>query len=67
MRYLICLCALCLLALSACSSQQFYEGAKAGQQSNCLNYPEAEYQECIDESGDSYEQYKQQRDEVVGK
>jgi hypothetical protein len=67
MRYLNCLCALYLLVLSACSSQQFYEGAKAGQRSNCLNYQEAQYQVCIDESGDSYEEYKQQRDEVVGK
>ncbi len=67
MRYLFCLCALCLLHVSACSSQQFYEGTKAGQRSNCLSYPVAEYQECIDKSGESYEQYKQQRDEVVGK
>lgn len=66
MRYLISLSVLCLLALFACSSQQFYEGAKAGKQANCLNYPEAEYRNCMDDTRDSYEQYKQQRDEVIG-
>lgn len=55
---------LCVLALSGCSKQQFYEGMKAGHRANCLNYPEAEYSDCIEETRDSFEQYKQQRDEV---
>jgi hypothetical protein len=66
MRFAGSLFALCLVALTACSSQQFYEGAKAGKQANCLNYPEAEYQDCMEDTRDSYEQYKQQRDEVRG-
>lgn len=57
---------LCLLILSACGKQQFYEGMKAGQRADCLDYPEAEYRECVEETRDSYEQYKQQRDEVRG-
>lgn len=52
---------LCLLGLGACSSEQVYEGLKAGHDADCLNYPDAEYRECIEESRDSYEQYKQQR------
>jgi hypothetical protein len=55
-----------MLALSACSNQQFYEGAKAGKQAKCLNYPAAEYKECMEDTSDSYEQYKQKRDEVRG-
>jgi hypothetical protein len=58
--------ALCMLALSACSNQQFYEGAKAGKQANCLNFPAGEYKECMEDTSDSYEQYKQKRDEVRG-
>lgn len=67
MAYVNSLFALCLLALSACSSQQVYESVKLSQQANCLNYPEAEYRDCIDETRDSYEQYKQQRDEARDK
>jgi hypothetical protein len=55
-----------MLALSACSNQQFYEGAKAGKQANCLNFPAGEYKECMEDTSDSYEQYKQKRDEVRG-
>jgi hypothetical protein len=66
MRYEYSLFALFLLGLSACSNQQFYEGAKAARQANCLNYPAAEYKECMEGSTDSYEQYQQQRDEVKG-
>jgi hypothetical protein len=66
MRYEYSLFALFPLVLSACSNQQFYEGAKAARQANCLNYPAAEYKECMEDSTQSYEQYKQQRDEVKG-
>ena len=65
MRFIYSLFAPCLLAISACSSQQYYEGAKAARQANCLNYPAAEYQDCMEDTRDSYEQYKQQRDEVM--
>jgi len=66
MRYLKYIFALCLPVMSACSSQQFYEAGKASQRANCLNYPEAEYRECMDDTAESYEQYKLQRDEVRG-
>jgi hypothetical protein len=66
MRNVYRLFVLYLLGLSACSSQQFYEGTKAGKQADCLNYPAAEYKECMEDTSNSYEQYRQQRDEVLG-
>lgn len=57
---------LLLLILTACTRQQYYEGLKAGHRSGCLEYPEPEYEDCIDETEASYEEYKQQREQVIG-
>ena len=54
------------VVISACSSQQYYEGLKAGQRSQCLEYPVSEYNDCIDETTTGYEDYQHQRKEVVG-
>ena len=67
MQFLVPAIALCLLVLGACSNQQFYEGLKAQHDVNCLNYPDAGYRECMEESSDSFEEYQQQRDEVQAK
>ncbi|MGD2161424.1 MAG: hypothetical protein PVG94_09610 [Gammaproteobacteria bacterium] len=54
------------LVISACTSQQYYEGLKAGHRANCLEYPEAEYKDCIEEADTGFEEYKNQREEVIG-
>jgi hypothetical protein len=54
------------LVITACTSQQYYEGLKAGHRASCLEYPEAEYQDCIEETDTGFEEYKNQRKEVVG-
>ncbi len=54
------------LVITACTSQQYYEGLKAGQRAKCLEYPEAEYQDCVEETDTGFEEYKNQRKEVVG-
>jgi len=50
----------------ACSSQQAYEGLKAGHKASCLEYPESEFNNCVDETKTSYEEYQRQREEVIG-
>jgi hypothetical protein len=62
-RYLV---ALLWIILTACTGQQYYEGLKAGHRASCLEYPESEYKDCIDETGTSYEEYKQQREQAIG-
>jgi len=52
--------------LAACTSQQYYEGLKAGRRATCLEYPEAEYKDCVDETKTSYDEYRSQREEIVG-
>ena len=57
---------LLLFALSACSKQQYYEGLKAGRRASCLEYPESEFEDCVDETNTSFEEYKRQREQVIG-
>ncbi len=54
------------LALVACTSQGAYEGLQSGHRSSCLEYPESEFQNCVDESKTSYQEYQRQRDEILG-
>jgi len=53
----------CLLAslLSACSAKQGYQGAQSMEQSRCVNYPASEYQNCLQRSAMSYEEYESLR------
>jgi len=61
-KYLV---ALLLLSLTACTRQQYYEGLKAGRRATCLEYPESEYEDCVDETNTSFEEYKRQRQQVI--
>jgi len=58
--------AMLALVVSACTSQQYYEGLKAGHRSQCLEYPESEYNDCIEETDTGYEDYQHQRKEIIG-
>ena len=58
--------ALLLLTMTSCTSQQYYEGLKAGHRAGCLEYPESEYEDCVDETETSYEEYKLQREQAIG-
>ena len=55
-----------LIGLMACTQQQYYEGLKSGSMSSCLDYPESEYEDCIEQTSKSYEQYKDAREEIIG-
>ncbi len=54
-----------LLTMTACTGQQYYEGLKAGHNASCLEYPESEYADCVDETETSYEEYKSQRQQAI--
>jgi len=54
-----------LLTTTACTRQQYYEGLKAGYRASCLEYPESEYADCVDETETSYEEYKSQRQQAI--
>jgi hypothetical protein len=54
------------VVVMACTSQHYYEGLEAGRRAACLEYPESEYDDCIDENETSYHDYRSQREEVIG-
>lgn len=54
-----------LLTLTACTNQQYFEGLKAGHRASCLEYPESEYADCVDEAETSFEEYKNQREQAI--
>ena len=54
------------LTMAACTRQQYYEGMKAGHKASCLEYPESEYEDCVDETKTSFEEYKRQREQAIG-
>lgn len=55
-----------IFGLMACTQQQYYEGLKSGSRSNCLEYPESEYEDCIEDTEKSYDQYRDEREAIVG-
>lgn len=61
----ICITVFVTVVLMACTSQQYYEGLKAGRRATCLEYPESEFEDCMDETKTSYQEYKRQRQEIV--
>ena len=61
-----CLVAILVIILTACTRQQYYEGLKAGHRASCLEYPESEYKDCVDETDTGYEEYKLQREQAIG-
>jgi hypothetical protein len=54
-----------LLITTACTKQQYYEGLKDGHEARCLEYPESEYADCIDETSTGFEEYNKQRQQVI--
>jgi hypothetical protein len=52
--------------LPACSTEQVYEGARQMQQSQCVNEPAINYQQCLERSDMSYDEYARLRAESTG-
>jgi hypothetical protein len=49
--------------LPACSTEQVYEGARQMQQSQCVNEPAVNYQQCLEQSDMGYDEYARLRAE----
>ena len=53
-----------LSQLQACSSRQVYESAKMRNQVQCQQLPPSQYEECMQQAGETYDDYKDKRDSV---
>jgi hypothetical protein len=51
-------------ALGACSTAGWYKGMQTREQIQCLNVPEAEYDNCMKNANESYDEYKEKRKEL---
>ena len=56
-----------LLATAGCSDRQIYEAMQKRGRVECQNLPEAEYEECIKDYQESYDDYKRALDEARDK
>jgi len=55
---------LLLISLQACSSRQAYEAMQMRERNECLKVPESQYDECMERADESYDTYKQNREEL---
>ena len=56
---------LSIIFVSGCSSRQWYETVHQNQRLQCQKVPYNEYAECMERANETYDSYKQKRDEVV--
>lgn len=56
-----------LFFFSGCSSQAVYDNIQLNNRRECSKLPPAQYEECMARAGKSYEEYKREREEAVGK
>ena len=50
-----------LVPSSACSNRQWYQGIQSGERNECLHLPESQLEDCLAETGMTYEEYERQR------
>ena len=49
----------------ACSQQGAYKALQTQHEIRCNRVPESEYEACVEEAKKQYDDYKQQRDEII--
>ena len=53
-----------IITLTACTKQNWYQGARSAQTTQCMKEPLSEYEDCNKQSDESYEDYKNSRDKL---
>ncbi len=54
-----------LLGIVACSNRAVYENMRMHQRNECLKEPQPSYEECIEGTDQSYEEYQRERKEAL--
>lgn len=52
------------LALTACTTQNWYQGMQASHEARCMQEPISEYEECMKQTDDSYDEYQENRQQL---
>jgi hypothetical protein len=53
-----------LTVLTSCSKQNWYAGTQAAQTAHCMQEPLSEYEDCIQQSTESYDDYSKSREQL---
>jgi hypothetical protein len=64
-RFLL-LAVLLMPVLYACSKQNWYQGVQSTHQARCMQEPLSEYDECMQQSNDNYNEYENSRKDLSG-
>jgi len=56
---------LLVLGLSACSKAAWYQGAQSAKTANCMKQPISEFDDCKQQSDESYHDYEKNRKEIT--
>ncbi len=54
-----------MMVLTACSKQNWYQGAQSAQTAQCLKEPDSEFNDCNQPSKESYEDYEEKREQLI--
>lgn len=55
---------ICMM-VAGCSSKAVYDNMQRNSRQECVSVPPAQYDECIERSSKSYDEYKRDRAEVL--
>jgi hypothetical protein len=53
------------LVLSGCSNRQVYDAIQKNRQLECQKLPGTQYEECMKQFSEPYDEYKRERDELT--
>ena len=54
-----------MLAVAACSHEQVYNAIQQNQQLECQKLPGAQYDECMEQLSEPYQEYQRSREELL--
>jgi hypothetical protein len=53
------------ITLSACTKQAWYQGAQSAKEAHCMKEPVSEYDDCIQQSAENYDEYNKNREALI--
>lgn len=53
------------ITLGACSKQAWYQGAQSAKEAHCMKEPVSEYEDCMQQSSENYDEYNKNREALI--
>lgn len=55
---------ICIM-LSGCTAKNLYQAAQENRRQNCIHEPPGQYEACLEEYSESYEEYEEKRQSLL--